>query len=92
MRFDAPFELMVDGTQLQIILEVFEHRLDLGELDVEMPEILRIPPPQIGAQQVAPLAAAHLAQLAAIEPEGEDRLGLAEFVRVTGGRGLGRGL
>jgi hypothetical protein len=48
--FDAPFELMVDGAKLQIVLEVFERRLDLGELDVELPEILRIPPTQIGAQ------------------------------------------
>jgi hypothetical protein len=39
MRFDAPFELMGDGAQLQIVLEVFERRLDLGELDVELPEI-----------------------------------------------------
>ena len=50
MRFDAPFELMVDGAQLQIVLEVFERRLDLGELEVELPEILRIPSTQIGAQ------------------------------------------
>ena len=50
MRFDAAFELMVDGAKLQIVLEVFERRLDLGELEVELPEILRISPTQIGAQ------------------------------------------
>ena len=50
MRFDAAFELMVDRAQLQIVLEVFERRLDLRELDVELPEIRWISPTEIGAQ------------------------------------------
>jgi hypothetical protein len=50
MGFDAMLELMVDGAQLQIVLEVFERRLDLRELDIEPPEILWVSPTQIGAQ------------------------------------------
>jgi hypothetical protein len=50
VRFDTVFELMVDGAQSQIILEVLERRFDLGELDVESPEILRSLPTQIGTQ------------------------------------------
>ena len=48
--FDAMLELMVDRAQLQIVLEVFERRLDLRELDVELPEIRWISPTEIGAQ------------------------------------------
>ena len=48
--FDAMLELMVDRSQLQIVLEVFERRLDLRELDIEPPEILWVSPTQIGAQ------------------------------------------
>ena len=35
VRFDAVLELVVDRTQLKIVLQVFERRLDLGELDVD---------------------------------------------------------
>ncbi len=48
--FDAMLELMVDRAQLQIVLEVFERRLDFRELDIEPPEILWVSPTQIGAQ------------------------------------------
>ena len=65
------FELMVDGAQLQIVLEVLEGRLDLDELDVELPQLGRLLPTQIGAQQIAAFAPAHLAQLLAIEREAE---------------------
>ena len=41
-RFDALLELMVDRTQLQIILEIFERGLDLDELDIELPKLGRI--------------------------------------------------
>ena len=47
---DAAFELVVDRAQLQIVLQVLERRLDLGELDVELPEFCGIAPAQIGAQ------------------------------------------
>ena len=50
MGFDAMLELMVDRAQLQIVLEVFECRLDLRELDVELPETRWISPTEIGAQ------------------------------------------
>ena len=50
VRFDPALELVVDRAQLEIVLQVVERRLDLGELDVEPPELIGIPPAQIGAQ------------------------------------------
>ena len=38
VRFDAVLELVVDRTQLKIVLQVLERRLDLGERDLELPE------------------------------------------------------
>ena len=38
VRFDAMFQLMVNRAQLQIVFQVFECRLDLDQLDVELPE------------------------------------------------------
>ena len=67
VRLDALLELMVDRAQLQIVLQVLEGGLDLDELDVELPQLGRVPSAQIGAQEVAAFAPAHLAQLLAIE-------------------------
>ena len=50
VRFDAVFELMVNRAQLQIVLQVFERRLDLGKLDVELPQLIGIVPAQIGTK------------------------------------------
>ena len=36
---DAVLKLVVDGPQLQIVLEVLEGGLDLDELDVELPQL-----------------------------------------------------
>jgi hypothetical protein len=52
MRLDAPFELVVNRAQLQIILQVLERRLDLGELDVELPQFGGLAPTQVGTQQI----------------------------------------
>jgi len=71
VRFDAVLKLVVDRTELQIVLEILERDLDLDELDIELPQMGRLSGAQIGAQQIAPLAAARLAQLVAIEREAE---------------------
>ena len=42
VRFDALLELMVDRTELQIVLEIFERGLDLDELNIELPKLGRI--------------------------------------------------
>ena len=42
VRFDALDQLMVDRTQLQIVLEVLERSHDLGELDIESPQLGRL--------------------------------------------------
>src|SRR5262249_12167929 len=52
-------------------LEILEGRLDLGQLDVELPQVRRVLPTQIGAQQIATLAPARFAELLAIELETE---------------------
>jgi hypothetical protein len=36
VRFDAMLKLVVDRTELQIILEILERRFDLDELDIEL--------------------------------------------------------
>src|SRR6202790_4671533 len=71
MRLDALLELMVDRAQLQIVLQGLEGCLDLDELDIEPPQLSRVLAAQIGAQQVAPFAPPHLAQLGAIERDAE---------------------
>src|SRR5882672_11317439 len=71
VRFDAVLELVVDRAELQIVLEIFECGLDLDELDIELPQMGRLSVAQIGAQQIATLAPARLAQLVAIEREAE---------------------
>jgi hypothetical protein len=50
VRVDAALELMVNRAQLEIVVQVFECRFDLGTLDVEPPEFFRIASAQIGAQ------------------------------------------
>jgi hypothetical protein len=42
VRFDALDQLMVDRTQLQVVLEILERGLDLGELDIESPQLGRL--------------------------------------------------
>src|SRR5580693_4379449 len=71
MRLDAVLELMMDRAQVQIVFHSLEGGLDLDELDVEPPQLRRLPPGEIGAQQIAAFASAHLAQLGAIEREAE---------------------
>ena len=48
--FDALLELVIDGAQAEVVLEILEGRLDLGQLDVELPQVGRVLPTQIGAQ------------------------------------------
>src|SRR5277367_202874 len=71
MRLDAVLELMMDRAQVQIVLHGLEGGLDLDELDIEPPQLRRLPPGEIGAQQIAAFAPPHLAQLVAIEREAE---------------------
>lgn len=50
MRFDAVRELMVNRAQLQIVFQVSECRLDLGKLEVELPQLSGIVPAQMGTK------------------------------------------
>jgi hypothetical protein len=43
---------MVDRADSQIALEIAEGFLNLGQLDIKLPELSRIDSDQIGAQQI----------------------------------------
>src|SRR5271169_167715 len=62
---------MVDRAQLQIILHGLEGRLDLDELDIELPQLGGVFTAQVGAQEIASFAPPHLAQILTIEYEAE---------------------
>jgi hypothetical protein len=48
VSLDAFDSLMKDWAQFQIVLQIFESRLDFGELDIELPQLGRILCAQIG--------------------------------------------
>jgi hypothetical protein len=52
VRFNPLLELMVDRADSQIALEIAEGFLNLGQLDIKLPELSRIDSNQIGAQQI----------------------------------------
>jgi hypothetical protein len=64
-------QLVVDRANAQVALELFERLFDLGELDIPGPELNGIVAGEVGAQQIAALTPADLAQLLAIECKGE---------------------
>jgi hypothetical protein len=49
---------LVDQADSQIALEIAEGFLDLGQLDIKLPELSRIDSDQIGAQQITTFPAA----------------------------------
>ena len=61
---------------------VLERRFDLGELDIELPQICGVPPAQVRAQQIAAFASTSLAELFPIQSEGESRGALSGLVRI----------
>jgi hypothetical protein len=74
VRFDARLEVMEDGADCEIALEIPESLFDPHELEVIAPPPGGIVIDQIGAQEIASLAPLRLAQLVAIEAEAESRL------------------
>ena len=71
MRLDALLELMEDGPDGQIVLELLERLFDFGELDVMAPQLGGVFTGHVGAQQVAALTAKHLSQLLSTKAVGE---------------------
>jgi hypothetical protein len=69
VRFDAVLKLVVNWSELQIVLEILERGLNLDELDIELPQMGWISVAQIGAQQIAPFAAECPTQLLSVERE-----------------------
>ena len=64
-------ELVEDGPDGKMVLELLERLLDFGELHVMAPQRGGVFTGHVGAQQVAALAAKHLAQLLATQAVGE---------------------
>ena len=71
MGLDPVLALMVDGTQVQVVLDGFEGSFDFGKLDVEAPQLGGVASAEIGAQQVAAFAAVRGAQFGPVKPETE---------------------
>lgn len=97
--FDAGLELVEDGADVQVALEVSEGLLDRDQQHVEFPKLGRIFLAEIGAKQVTAFPAASLAQFLAIDPEGEGlrgeglpSLGQAQVHQTESPTGLGLGL
>ena len=92
MCLDASLELMEDGTDGQIALEVLERLFDRDELQIEVPQLRRIGFGEIGAQQIAAFAPPSLAELVAAEPIAERGrfFGELDFDQTPSGRGLVR--
>ena len=56
MGFDSGFELVIDRTDRQIVLQLLERLLDLDHLQIEPPQMAGIIALDIGAQQIAAFA------------------------------------
>ena len=83
VRFHSPLQLMENGAQAQVVLEVFEGRFHLRELNVKLPQLLRFLRAQVAAQQIPPLPLAHLAQL--VRAQLERDIGRANFLSLLRG-------
>ena len=68
---DPVLQLMVDGSDRQVALELLEDLFDLDQMQIEAPEVAGIVVGDVGAQEIAALAPPRLAQLFAVERETE---------------------
>ena len=71
VRLDARLELVEDGADGKIVLELLERLLDFGELHVVAPQLGGVFTGHVRAQQIAALAPIHLSQLLATQAVGE---------------------
>ena len=62
---------MVDGADVEVVLELLEGLFDLGEDNVLLPEFFGLVGDEVGSQQVGAFAPAGFAQLVAVEAEDE---------------------
>ena len=67
MRLDAVVFLVVDGADVEVVLELLEGLFDFGEHNVLLPEFLWVFGDEIRAQQVGAFASAGFAQLLPVE-------------------------
>ena len=71
VRLDAVVFLVVDGADVEVVLELLEGLFDFGENDVLLPELFGVFGDEVGAQQVGSFAPPGFAQLLPVELEGE---------------------
>src|ERR1700704_607884 len=62
MGFNSGFELVINGADRQIALQLLERLLDLDQLQIKAPQIAGIIALDIGAQQIAAFAPPGLPQ------------------------------
>ena len=67
------FELVKNGAQRQVVLQVLKGRFDFDQQDVKLPQLSWVTPAQVGAKQVAAFPAAGDAQLLTIQGKAETR-------------------
>jgi hypothetical protein len=70
---DPVLELVKNGAQRQVVLQVLKGRFDFDQLDVKFPQLSWVTSTQIGAKQVATFPAAGDAQLLTIQGKAETR-------------------
>ena len=71
MGFDPLVGLVVDRPDRQITLQFFERLLDLGQLQIEGPELRRIAAGEIRPQQITSFAPASFAQVLPVQLKAE---------------------
>jgi hypothetical protein len=69
--FDARVGLMIHGADGEVALQLLERQLDLRQQHVLVPHLSGRLAREVAAQKIAPFAAAHFAQLLAIEVQEE---------------------
>src|SRR5260370_147445 len=62
MRLDAGLDLVIDRPDGEVAFEVLERFFDADELKIQAPQLGRVRLREIGAQQIAALAAGRLAR------------------------------
>src|ERR1019366_6928807 len=69
MGFDSGFELVIDGTDRQTLLQLLERLLNLDQLQIEPPQRAGIIARDIGAQQIAAFAPPRLPYFLPVQRE-----------------------
>ena len=73
MRLDPTLELVENGAQRQVVLQVFKGRFDFDEQDIKLPQLSWVTSQEVCPKQVAAFPAADDSQLLSIQCKTETR-------------------